>query len=530
MNRLLTTVICGLVGINTMLSADPTRPKLVVGIMVDQLRTDYIETLQNLFGEKGFKKLMKEGAFLKNVDFKVSNLDAASGTAMIYTGGYPRQTGIASAMVYDPSTAGMVPALNDPSSIGNFTTETYSPSGLRLSTISDEIAIDGAGVAAVYAIAPDPQQAVIMAGHAGNSALWLNENTGNWATTTYYRDVPRTVTQRNYNNSIAHRIDTMQWKPALPLSRYQGLPAQKRMFDFKHTFSLADRNVYKTFAGTPMMNAEVTDVAIDYLKELNIGNRGDAIDMLNVAYTAAPFKNVKDGDFRLELEDSYVRLDGQLTRLFDAIDKYVGLDNTFIYLAGTGYFDDAVVDDPKYRVPTGEFSVKRALSLLNSYLSAKHGNGDYVDTYSNGHVYLDRKQIELHKLELEDVAREARDFLVQMSGVSDAYTMSDIMTSALPGMEALRLGTDPKTGGDVVLEFNAGWSVVNDTKFPNYNQVVRSSMVLTPVFLMGGGIAPQTVGAPVDATAIAPTVTQTLRIRAPNGVNSKPIVLERKNM
>ncbi|MDE6771025.1 MAG: alkaline phosphatase family protein, partial [Muribaculaceae bacterium] len=95
MNRLITSVICGLVGINTMLCADPSRPKLVVGIVVDQLRTDYIESLQSLFGEKGFKKLMKEGAFLKNVDFKVSNLDRASGTAMRYTGAYPRQTGVA---------------------------------------------------------------------------------------------------------------------------------------------------------------------------------------------------------------------------------------------------------------------------------------------------------------------------------------------------------------------------------------------------------------------------------------------------
>lgn len=528
MNRLITTVICGLVGINTMLAADPSRPKLVVGIVVDQLRTDYLESLQSLFGEKGFRKLMKDGAFLKNVDFKVSNLDKASSTAMIYTGAYPRYTGVASSLVYSPESAGMVAALNDPGAIGNFTSETFSPTGLRLSTISDEIAIDGAGVAAVYAVAPDPQQAIIMAGHAGNSAFWINENTGNWATTTYYRDAPRSITQRNYSNSIASRIDTMEWRPALPLNKYPGLPAQKRMFDFRHKFSMADRNVYRDYSSSPLVNTEITDVAIDYLKDLQIGNRGDAIDMLNLAYTAAPYKNVKDGDFRLELEDSYVRLDSQLSRLFDAIDKYVGLDNTFIYLSSTGYFDDAVVDDPKYRVPTGEFSVKRALSLLNSYLSAKYGNGDYVDTYSGGHVYLDRKQIESHQLSLDEVARAARDFLVRMAGVSDAHTMDDVMASSLPGMEALRLGTDPKTGGDVILEFNAGWKVVDDTRFPNYTQVMRSSMVLTPVFMMTPSIAPQTISQPVDATAIAPTVTQVLRIRSPNGAISKPIYLKRK--
>lgn len=529
MNRLLTSVICSLVGINTMLCADPSRPRLVVGIMVDQLRTDYIEGLQELFGEKGFRKLMKEGVLMRDVDFKVSGLDAPSATAMIYTGAYPRQTGIAAATVYDPVRQEMVPALNDASIIGNFTSETYSPAALRLSTISDEIAIDGAGVGAVYSVGPDAQQAIVMAGHAGNSAFWINDNTGRWATTTYYRDAPRVITQRNYSQPLTARLDTMVWKPVLPLASYPGLPAQKRMFDFKHTFSKADRDIYRTYASTPLVNTEVTDVAIECLKDLNLGNRGDAIDMLNVAYTAAPFKQVRDGDFRLELADSYVRLDRQLSRLFDAIDSSVGLDNAFIYVASTGYFDDAVVDDPKYRIPTGEFSVKRALSLLNSYLAARHGNGNYVDTYSRGHVYLDRKGIEEKGLDLEAVAREARDFLVRMSGVSDAFTMGDVLSSALPQMESMRLGTDPKTGGDVILQFNAGWKIINDTKFPNQTHVERADMVVTPVLMMGAGLVPQTIGTAVDATAIAPTVTQALRIRAPNGAESKPLLLDKKN-
>lgn len=528
MNRLITSVICGLVGINTMLSADASRPRLVVGIMVDQLRTDYIEYLQGLFGEKGFKRLIKEGAYLRDVDFNVGNLDAASSTAIVYTGSYPRQTGVASALVFDPERKEMTAALHDPTIIGNFTTETYSPRGLRLSTISDEIAIDGVGVSQVYSISPDAQQSIIMAGHAGNSAFWINEHTGKWATTTYYKDAPKPLTQRNYDYSIASRVDTMQWKPLLPISVYPGLPAQKRMGDFKHTFSIAERDVYKMYTSSPLVNTEVTDVAITYLRDLRIGSKGDAIDMLNIGYTAAPYKYVKDGDFRLELEDSYIRLDRQLTRLFEAIDKYVGLDKTLIYVASTGYYDDAVAENPKYKLPTGDFSVKRAMSLLNSYLTAKYGNGNYIDTYSRGHVYLDRKEIENKQLKLEDVATDVRNFLVKMSGVSDAYTMNDIMTSALPGMESLRLGTDPKTGGDVILEFNAGWRVIDDLRFPNNVEVIRSGMVLTPVFIMGCGVQPEIISSTVDATAIAPTVSQILRIRSPNGSVSKPLVLEMK--
>ena len=114
MNRLITSVICGLVGINTMLYADASRPKLVVGIMIDQLRTDYIEYLQNLFGEKGFNKLMKDGAFLKDVDFKVNGLDKVSGTAMIYTGGYPRHNGVTSSRCMIPMCATWCPHFRMP--------------------------------------------------------------------------------------------------------------------------------------------------------------------------------------------------------------------------------------------------------------------------------------------------------------------------------------------------------------------------------------------------------------------------------
>ena len=525
MNRLLTSVICGLVGINTMLLADPSRPRLVVGIVVDQLRTDYIEYLQNLFGEDGFRKLMKDGAFIKDVNFKVNGLDNVSGTALVYTGSYPRHNGVGSSKVFDPSKREMVPALQDLSIIGNFTDETYSPVNLRLSTISDEVAIDGNGLGAVYSIAPDPQQAIIMAGHAGNSAFWINDNTGKWATSTYYKDAPAELTQRNYSNPITSRLDTMQWKPALPLSKYPGLPGSKRAVEFKHVFPSSDRSVYRMYLQSPMVNTEITDVAISYLKDLRLGRRDDVVDMLNIAYTAAPYKYVNGGDFRLELEDSYVRLDGQISRLFKAIDEYVGLDNTLVYLTSTGYYDDAAEDDPNFRMPTGTFSVKRALSLLNSYLAAKYGNGDYVDTYSNGHVYLDRKHIEDYKLDLNEVAESARDFLVKMSGVNDAFTMGDIMASALPDMEAMRLATDPKTGGDIVLIFNAGWSINDDTHFPNDIKVARQSPVLSPAFIMGNGIAPTIIETPVDATAIAPTVSQVLRIRSPNGSASKPLSL-----
>lgn len=496
----------------------------MVGIVVDQLRTDYIEYLQAYFNDRGFRRLMKDGAYMRDVDFKVKGLDGVSATAMLYTGAYPANTGVASAMVYDQTSKKSHAALADSKTLGNFSNDSYSPENLRLSTLSDELAVDGLGLSAVYSFAADPQMAIVMAGHAGSGACWINPNTGNWATTTYYRNLPAPVSARNYSNSVASRVDTMQWKPSIAIEKFPGLPQQKKIYPFRYTFPRSDREVYARFAASPMGNAEVTDVAIECLRQMKIGSNTNAIDMLNVGYTLAPYKYVVDGDFRAELTDAYLRLDSQLGRLLEAIDKYVGADNAVVWLTSTGYYDDAVVDDKKYRIPGGEFSMKRAKSLLNSYLSALHGNADYIEAFRNGHLYLDHKILEEKKLDVSDVVADARSFIAKMSGVADAFTLYDILSPSTPEEETMRLSLDPKSGGDIIVTFNPGWTVSDDIEYPVVSKPVRETPVLTPAFIMGAGVKPQTISTPVDAVKLAPTVSSILRIRSPNGAVAKPLL------
>lgn len=523
MNRLITSVVFGLAAINTLVMADTTRPRLVVGIVVDQLRTDYLEYLRSLFGEDGFNRLMDKGVYMRDVDFRRTVADPASATAVVFSGGWPAANGVVADRVFDHSSKRSVPALADNAVNGNFTTEAYSPALLRLSTISDELAIDGGGLGLVYSISADPQQAVVMSGHAGNSAVWICDNNGKWASSTYYKDFPASLSRVNSYNPLSRRLDTLQWKPSRELSEYPGVPAQKRYYPFRYTFPTGDRDVYRRFKLSAPANTEVTDAAISCLESLSLGKRGDAIDMLNVGYTAAPFKYIKDGDYRLELEDTYLRLDSQIGRLFDAIDRQVGLDNTVIFLTSTGYYDDATADAPAYRIPSGDFSLKRAESLLNSYLSAKHGNGDYVETILDGEVFLDRRTIEEMRLSASMVREEAREFLLRMSGVAEAYTLDEIPAGGNETLETLRLLTDPKTSGDIFISFVPGWNVVSDNTYPVTTRAVRYGRPLTPAFLMGPEIKAVEINTPVDATVIAPTVTSALHIRSPNGARQKAL-------
>lgn len=508
-----------------MAKEDPARPKLVVGIVVDQLRTDYLEYLRNYFNQDGIRRLMRGGTYLRDVDFKVKDLDVVSATGMLYTGTYPSRNGLPSKMVYNPATKGRTPALIDDRTLGNFTSDAFSPANLRVSTISDELSVADNGESRIYSFSADPQQSIIMSGHAGTSACWISNTSGNWASTTYYKSPPGFINDRNYTQPLLNRLDTMAWRPNWGKTEPSFLAGTGKHKPFKYTFNKHDRNVFNQFNASPLGNAEVTDMAIECIRSMKLGNNKNGTDMLNLGYTVAPFRYGEKDDIRPELLDTYLRLDDQLDKLLNAIDQYVGLSNTLIMLSSTGYFDEAVVEDKKYRIPRGEFSMKRASSLLNSYLSAKHGNADYIDEFIDGHIYFDQKVLDSKDLNIHDIAADARTFLVKMSGVADAYTINDILSPSTPDEERLRLGMDPKTGGDIVVTFNPGWEVVDDLRYPITKTPQRETPVLTPVIIYGPGVTTNVISTPVDATAIAPTVSGLLRIRSPNSSVSKPLLL-----
>lgn len=523
--RFLTTMVVGLAGLQGVVWGVESRPKLVVGIVVDQLRTDYLESLRDMLGTGGFRRLMETGVYLKDVDFKVEGGDATSATSIIQTGAYPRQTGITGAMILDPSTKTLQQIFSDESYIGNFTDEKYSPAALRVTTLTDALAIEENGKSRIHSIAPNPGEAIILAGHAGNSAFWVNDESGRWSSTTYYTDIPNILQEKNYITPLISRLDTIQWKPLKTGVAYPYVSQQETNSGFKYTFSRSDRDVFNLYKQTPLINSEITDSALEYIQNLNLGKNDGGTDVLNLAFTLAPYSLATNEGYRYELEDAYLRLDQDLEKLFNALDQNAGKQNILIYLVSTGYFSEPAINNQELRIPGGTFSVKRAMSLLGAYLSAKYGNGSYVDHYANGQVYLSAKTLEEKGLDLDKIAEESRDFLVRMSGVADAYTIADLVSPAIEELEAHRLAIDPKISGDVILEFAAGWKVVDDSRFPSIEQQNKTSIYQTPGFIMGNGIEAKTVKETVEAVAIAPTITNALRIRAPNAARAKPLSL-----
>ena len=519
--RIILSILASMVTMSLSAQVNTKRPSFVVGIMIEGLDQMYINELQSYFGKKGFNRLLSEGLILQNVDYGTA-LDNVAATAMLYTGAAPSINGIPSKDVYDINKELSRPILFDPNQIGNFTNETFSPKALSVSTISDEIKIDGDGLNQIHSIAPDAQQTIIMSGHAANSAFWISDVSGKWSTTTYYKDVPAAISSRNYKSPLSVRLDTITWTPSMAIETYPLVPEHRRSYPFRYTFPQNDINRYRKFKESACVNNEVTSLAIDYIKQHSLGNHKGLVDMINIAYTLTPYQYSNNAYNRVETMDSYIKLDQNLAQLFDIIDHSVGLDNTLVFVAGTPQQAISQRDDERWNIPYGEFSPEHAVSFVNMYLTAKHGSNDWVKGYHNNNIYLNHKSIKDKNLDINDVRRDAAQFLASMEGVANIYTIEDILSGrAGEQPDIVRRNTCIKYTGDIILSIAPGWAIKD--KSPKHT-VVRHACSSAPIYILSPSAPAQTITHPIDARAIAPTVARILRIRSPNAATTTPLL------
>lgn len=520
--KLLSSLIAILAATN--LEAQQQAPKLVVCITVDQLRGDYIEYFYNTFGERGFKRLMNDGIVYKNIRFDFSNLDEASAFATLFTGSNPCFSGITGDKKYDFEYERELPILNDPAYLGNYTKDNYSPNALISSTIGDELKIASKGRSDVYSIAPNPQSAILSAGHAANAAFWIDNTNGKWATTTYYNTVPWYVERYNSGNeSLPARIQQMVWTPSLPPERYDAFPYILDDVPFKYTFNAKERHCYENLKTTPFVNKEINRLAIQFIEYAGFGTR-NCPDMLSVTYYAGNYRGNMNKEYTREIQDTYYQLDQDIEKLLDTIDKKVGLDKTLVVFTGSGYYKSEEEYSDDLRINRGEFHPKRCVALLNMYLMALYGQETkWVTGYYDNQIFLNRKAIEDAKMDLADFQQKAADFVQEFSGVQAATTGHAIQTGDWNESTAsFRHGTHHLSRGDIIIELQPGWQLNYDNPQEKV-KIIRNNATITPLVFLGCGIKPERIYREVKATEVAPSITYILRIRPPNASQSMPL-------
>ena len=501
------------------------RTKLVVNIVVDGLRLETLDQLSRHLSDKGFNRLIINGVTIENVDFG-TNLDPVASTAMLLTGAAPSVNGIPSATVYDPVALRSVNVLDDGKTIGNYTDETYSLSRLAVTTLADEIRIAGGGVTYAYAISPDAMCSLLMGGHAANSAVWINDKTANWASTTYYKEFPTPAANANRVNSLGNRLDTITWTPASGINTMALLPDHLTRYPFRYTFPRSNSDRIYNFKRSPLVNDEVTRLATEYISGLELG-RHDGTDILSLGYTLVPYDASKSPENRYEQIDAYIKLDAALGRLFAAVDKNVGEGNALFVLSATPPPVTRRVDTAKWQLPGGVFSTRKAVSLLNMYLMAIYGNGEWVSGYHDSQIFLNHDLIKQKGADLAAIRQEAARFLERMSGVSHAWALEEVLNNrASERPEAFRRNVATATAADVYVSIAPGWQETDDdadTETPV--TVTRAVTSTAPFFLLAPNVTPRKIDTPVDARVIAPTVCRILRIRSPNGASLPPLRL-----
>ena len=518
--RFLTPLIMALTWANLEAQTASPVPKLVVNVMIDQFRTDYMEAFSPLFGPGGFNRILREGRSYMDASYPFTHIDRASAVACVMTGTVPYDNGIVGERWMDRKTLRPAYCVDDTSCQGWLTSDRFSPVSLNVSTITDELKVATGGRAMVYGVAPEADAAILSAGHAADGAFWIDDASGQWCSTSYYGAYPDWALRYDVSARLGNRISDIEWKPISPVvGNFNFFISPQESKSFRHGFTGDGK--FRSFKTSACVNDEVNRFVIHCLNHTDVGT-DRVTDFLSVTYYAGTYEHRPVAECPVELQDTYVRLDLQMAELIAALEKKVGAGNFLLVVTSTGYADGEMADLTKYRIPSGTFNVTRASSLLNMYLMAVYGQGKYVETEFGSQLFLNQKLIEDKQLNLSEVLERSQAFLIQMAGVKDVYTSERLaLSSGISGINRLRNGFNQMRSGDIFIETQPGWTVVNnDTQ---ERTMTRVSYFGFPVFFFGCNVRPETIKTPVLVDCIAPTVARFMRIRAPNACSAAPL-------
>lgn len=499
----------------------PVSPRLVVHVQVEGLRTDQLRAYSKVYGDQGIQQFWKKGRVYTHAQMPHVPVDRASAVATLMTGAPPAMHGIISEKWFDTETLHPVGAVDDTKYMGNYTDDTTSPKYLIAETYTDALKVQTQGEGLVYSIAPWRDAAVLAAGHAANGAYWIDDNSGNWCSTTYYPELPNWLANYNLSEGVSTRIKDIVWEPFLSLEDYHYQTSTYHNKPFKYPMRAYRDAMVKRFMASPLVNDEVNKIVDKCLQNTRLG-RDETPDVLTVGYKVGRDMDSSLTEQPMEQQDAYVRLDLSLQHLLGMIERHVGLNNTLVVVSGTAPHKKLHPTLGRYHIPTGEFRLNRCAALLNLYLMATYGDGKWIAGHHDQQIYLNHELIEKRNMQLEEVQSRSTHFLAEFSGVQQVYSSHQLLLGGWsPKMERFRAGFHVAHSGDLFIDILPGWKDIDEQD--RVRQVVQHGTNYAPIMLMGPHTKAQVVHAPVSTTQICPTICSSIHIRGPNAASSLPL-------
>lgn len=517
----------------------PDQPKLVVYIVVEQMRYDYLDRFWDKLGNGGFKRLAGQGAWCRDASFNSTNNQTAPGIATLVTGTYPENHGIIADGWYERMEKKQVSAVGDERETtlgGSYEAGRVSPHRLLTTTLSDQMRLSTQKMSKSYGVALDATPAVLMGGQMANGAFWMDSQTGRWVTSSYYRENTADWIQSYNDKNLPATHLGRTWMTKFPAHTYStcwpDLNAYEKGFYGRTTFPYPlpeltrNKGLEEKIAllkATPFGNTLVKDMAVALITNENLG-KDSFTDVLGITFSATEYIGDLFGPQSIEMEDAYLWLDEDLQQLITFIDEFVGMENTLIILTS----DHGVATPPDFigdnKGTAGYFNTNSALSLLRSYLNALYGPGEWISSYQNQQVYLNTDFILASGKSAEAIANTATEFLGQFSGVSAAITSQQLTRNHFPDGNFVRMQKSyySKRSGDILVNYSPGW--IEKTDFVSASDSPYPYDTRVPLLWYGWKIAPKIDYEPVDMSDVTVTLSEMLKIAAPNAATGKIII------
>jgi len=511
------------------------RPKLVVGLVVDQMRWDYLYRFYNRYSNGGLKRMVNEGFSVENTLIPYTPTYTAVGHTSIYTGSVPAITGIIGNDWYDPQLKKGVYCTED-STVTGVGSDTpagkMSPKNLLSTTITDELRLATNFQGKVIGISLKDRGSILPAGHTPTGAYWYDGQTGDWITSSWYmKELPSWL--QDFNKlKLANKYYEKNWNTLYPINTYTQSTADNKPYEgktrgeeapvFPHPLKLYAGKNYDMIRSTPYGNTITLELAKKAIEAEQLG-KDDITDFLAVSCSATDYVGHQYGPNSVEIEDTYLRLDKDFENFFNYLDQTVGKGNYLVFLSA----DHSVAHVPGFmkenKLHAGVVDDRAVVTGLNTVLESKFKIKKPVSMSMNNQIIFDHTNPDLAKNDFNAMKAASIEYLRTLPGFADAVDLQRIAESTLPAIqkEMITNGYNARLSGDIYYILQPNWfnGGLTGTTHGNWNPYDAH----IPLVFMGWHVKPGKTNKTHHMTDIAPTIAAMLHIQMPSGNIGEPI-------
>lgn len=506
-----------------------SRPKLVVGIVVDQMRWDFLYRYYDRYGSGGFKRLLNEGFTCESTMINYLPSVTAVGHTAVFTGSVPAISGIVENNWIEQYSGKKMYCTDDSTvqSVGtNSNAGKMSPRNLLVSTVSDELHIATNFQAKVVGISLKDRGAILPVGRTADAAFWFDDATGSFISSTYYmQTLPTWAIQYNNSQPVTQLIKN-GWNTLYPINTYSNSDSDNVEYEgmlkgeanpvFPHDINEIYKKSKGSFRTTPFGNTLVIDFAKQAIDGYQLG-KDNVTDFLSISCSSTDAVGHTFGPNSIETEDTYLRLDQDLAKFFEFLDTKIGKGQYTVFLTA----DHGVAHNAgymqKHKLLTEVVSTKSVTDTLNKLLLNKFGAKELVRSEITDQVDFNMKAINSLLLDFDAIKKATTIFLQQQPGIMYAVDMTKIGEKPLPQplKSMLINGYNSKRSSPLHIIFDPGASRNVEKGTDHGTSHLYDTHI--PLLFMGWGIHHGGTNETVNMTDIAPTISALLHIQMPNG-------------